>query len=54
MSLDLADYETKARDSVMAFWGNRDKAALKQRESGKLDQGTRGTGLEVVRHDTVG
>lgn len=42
MSLDLADYETKARDSVMAFWGNRDKAALKQRESGKPDQGTRG------------
>jgi len=26
MALDLADYETKARDAVMAFWGNREKA----------------------------
>lgn len=42
MSLDLADYDRKARDSVMAFWGNRDKAAQKQRESGKVDQGARG------------
>lgn len=43
MTLNLAGYETKARDSVMAFWGNRDKAAQKQRESGKVDQGTRGS-----------
>jgi len=42
MTLNLADYETKARESVMAFWGNRDKAAQKQRESGKADAGTRG------------
>ena len=27
----------------MAFWGNRDKAAQKQREAGKPDQGTRGS-----------
>lgn len=43
MPLDLADYEKKTRDSVMAFWGNRDKAAQKQRESGTVDQGTRGS-----------
>ena len=43
MSLDLADYEKKARESVMAFWGNRDKAAQKQREAGKSDQGARGS-----------
>jgi hypothetical protein len=27
----------------MAFWGNRDKAAQKQRESGNVDQGSRGS-----------
>ncbi len=43
MSLNLADYDKKARESVMAFWGNRDKAAQKQREAGKADQGTRGS-----------
>jgi type II restriction enzyme len=43
MTLNLADYETKARESVMAFWGNRDKAALKQTEAGKVDQGMRGS-----------
>lgn len=43
MGLDLADYERKAQESVMAFWGNRDKAAQKQRETGKIDQGTRGS-----------
>lgn len=43
MTLDLADYERKARDAVMAFWGNRAKAAQKQIESGKADAGTRGS-----------
>lgn len=43
MSLDLADYERKAREAVMAFWGNRDRAQQKQREAGKSDQGTRGS-----------
>lgn len=41
MALDLADYERKARDAVMAFWGNREKARQKQIEAGKLDQGER-------------
>lgn len=41
MALDLADYETKARDAVMAFWGNREKARQKQIEAGVVDQGER-------------
>jgi hypothetical protein len=41
MALDLADYERKAREAVMAFWGNREKARQKQIESGKADQGER-------------
>jgi Restriction endonuclease XhoI len=41
MSLDLADYEKKARDAVMAFWGNREKARQKQIEAGKVDAGER-------------
>jgi len=41
MSLDLADYETKARDAVMAFWGNREKARQKQIEAGSVDAGER-------------
>jgi Restriction endonuclease XhoI len=41
MALDLADYETKAREAVMAFWGNREKARQKQIEAGKADQGER-------------
>lgn len=41
MPLDLADYEQKAREAVMAFWGNREKAKQKQIESGKADQGER-------------
>jgi hypothetical protein len=42
MALDLVDYERKAREAVMAFWGNREKAKLKQKEAGKIDQGERG------------
>lgn len=41
MALDLANYETKTRDAVMAFWGNREKARQKQIEAGKVDQGER-------------
>jgi len=41
MSIDLADYERKARDSVKAFWGNRAAARQKQIEAGKADQGER-------------
>jgi hypothetical protein len=41
MSIDLADYETKAREAIKAFWGNREAARQKQIESGKADQGER-------------
>ncbi len=41
MTLDLQDYDRKARESVQAFWGNREKARQKQIESGKADQGER-------------
>lgn len=41
MALDLVDYEMKARESVMAFWGNREKARQKQIEAGVTDQGER-------------
>ena len=41
MALDLVDYDRKAREAVMAFWGNRDKARQKQIEAGVSDQGER-------------
>lgn len=41
MALDLADYEKKTKEAVMAFWGNREKAKQKQIEAGKSDQGER-------------
>lgn len=41
MALDLADYERKAREAIMAFWGNREKAKQKQIESGNIDHGER-------------
>lgn len=41
MSIDLADYQTRAREAVKAFWGNREAARQKQIESGKTDQGER-------------
>lgn len=41
MGLDLANYETQAREAVMVFWGNREKARQKQIEAGTLDQGER-------------
>lgn len=41
MSLDLANYDKKAKDAVMAFWGNREKARQKQIEAGKVDAGER-------------
>lgn len=42
MPIDLADYETKARQAVQAFWGNRDQARLAQAATGKIDAGERG------------
>lgn len=41
MGLDLVDFEKKAREATMAFWGNREKARQKQIEAGKSDQGGR-------------
>lgn len=41
MPIDLADYERKAREATMAFWGNRENARQKQIEAGKADQGER-------------
>lgn len=41
MALDLAEYEKKCAEAVMAFWGNREKARQKQIEAGKADQGER-------------
>jgi hypothetical protein len=41
MGIDLVDYERKAREATMAFWGNREKARQKQIEAGKSDQGER-------------
>lgn len=41
MAIELADYETKAREAVKAFWGNREEARQKQIEAGKVDQGER-------------
>lgn len=42
MALDLADYERKAREAVMAFWGNRAKALQAKIEAGTADVGERG------------
>ncbi|MBI3805330.1 MAG: PaeR7I family type II restriction endonuclease [Nitrospirae bacterium] len=41
MGIDLVDYERKAREATMAFWGNREKAKQKQIEAGTVDQGER-------------
>lgn len=41
MALDLADYETRTREAIQAFWGNREQARQKQREAGTVDQGER-------------
>lgn len=41
MALDLANYEHKAGEAVMAFWSVREAAKRKQIEAGKADQGER-------------
>lgn len=41
MALDLSNYQQQAREAVMAFWGNREKARQKQIEAGTVDQGER-------------
>ena len=42
MTLNLANYEIEAKEAVMAFWKNRDKAARENVENGTPDAGTRG------------
>ena len=42
MSLDLANYETQAREAIKLFWGNREAALNKQITSGNKDAGSRG------------
>lgn len=41
--MNLCDYEHKARGAIKAFWQTRDDAKRKQKESGKTDQGERGS-----------
>jgi len=41
VALDLADYDSKAREAVSAFWAGRDEARHRQRASGRSDQGER-------------
>lgn len=41
MALNLANYEDSAREAIKAFWGNREKAILKQAELGSMDRGGR-------------
>ena len=42
MTLELANYEDQAKESVKLFWRNREAALAKQAESGKQDAGARG------------
>ena len=41
MSLNLCNYEKRAREAVKVFWGNRELARQKQIEAGKADHGDR-------------
>lgn len=41
MSLNLDNYQLKARDAIRAFWGNRSTALQKQIDSGAIDKGER-------------
>lgn len=41
MAIDLVDYERKAREAVQVFWQNRERARVRQKENGTLDQGER-------------
>jgi Restriction endonuclease XhoI len=41
MPLELANYETKAREAVQAFWGNRERARQRQIDTGRIDTGER-------------
>ena len=39
--LDLINYDSKTKEAIQAFWGNREMARKKQIETGKADQGER-------------
>lgn len=41
MSIDLADFRSRAKAAVKAFWQNRDTAQRKQLKSGRMDAGER-------------
>jgi hypothetical protein len=41
MSLNLCDYDSKAKSAIQAFWKSREDARSKQAQSGKADQGER-------------
>lgn len=41
MPLNLSHYENKAAEAIKAFWGNREKARLRQVAAGRADQGER-------------
>ncbi|NTV02012.1 MAG: restriction endonuclease [Chlorobiaceae bacterium] len=43
MAIDLADYQVKTKDSIRAFWGNRDAALQKHLEAGNAEQEWRNT-----------
>lgn len=42
MSLELADYEDRAREAIKLFWGNREAAQAAQIAAGNQDAGSRG------------
>lgn len=41
MAIDLANYDTKAKEAVKGFWQTREQARQKQVDAGKTDQGER-------------
>ncbi len=47
MSIDLADYKTKARSAVKMFWISRKKTGAKKQPAGNKDQGKRSAGSSV-------
>jgi len=61
MPLDLADYETKVREAIKLFWGNRAAAVARQRALGTTDRGERGgvtagknmDGFIALIHDVI-
>lgn len=52
MTLELCDYERRARRAVKEFWTSRGGAAERQRQSGKMDRGERGGVLSGKNMDS--